>query len=247
MENCQISAAMTTRTIQNRRLFKVEFMLLVIRFSSKITTPASGAVTRHSSAIATPATHTIRPSASTTIGTRSRSRRGTFRSTNTSCSLRRPGAPSGRNRSPGRRFRTASGSASDAAWTIATSPVRAASGPGPSPFGRLATIVAPAVGTGTSPGTGSAYSNAAGRRPRAADPGAASSTSSTALDRETRQVQVPVSVIGGCELADRVEVAPGDRHARRGRFDRDPDDPPGQRRRQAGQSLYLQLDTGAIR
>ena len=42
-------------------------------------------------------------------------------------------------------------------------------------------------------------------------------------------------------------MAPGDRHARRGRFDREADDPSGQGRRQAGQSLYFQLDTGAIR
>src|SRR5207248_1105192 len=61
----------------------------------KITTHAWGAVTRHSSAIVSPTTHTIRPAASTTIGTRSRRWRGILRSTSTSCSLRWPGAPSG--------------------------------------------------------------------------------------------------------------------------------------------------------
>ena len=33
VEKFQIKAAMTTRTIQNKRLFKVEFMLLVIGVS----------------------------------------------------------------------------------------------------------------------------------------------------------------------------------------------------------------------
>jgi hypothetical protein len=30
VENCQIKAAMTTRTIQNKRLLSVEFMLLLL-------------------------------------------------------------------------------------------------------------------------------------------------------------------------------------------------------------------------
>ncbi len=72
--------------------------------------PASGAVTRHSSAIATPATHTIRPAVVDHERHPIAFIRGTFRSTNTSCSLRVPGAERP-NRSPGRRLRTTSGSA----------------------------------------------------------------------------------------------------------------------------------------
>src|SRR6185503_17520022 len=63
--------------------------------SSKSSMPSPGDRMRHLSASATPATHIISPLTSVTIGTASRSRRGTLRSTSTSCNLRRPGAPRG--------------------------------------------------------------------------------------------------------------------------------------------------------
>ena len=98
------------------------------RLAFKSNTPAEGSVTRKSSAIASPTTHTIRPSASTTSGRESRTSRGTLRSTRKSWSFfPRPPSPSGRNRSPGRRPRTASGrvSAADATATAPPRPVRA--------------------------------------------------------------------------------------------------------------------------
>src|SRR5579864_7501688 len=130
------------------------------------TTPDSGLVTRNSSARAYPATHTIRPVSSTTMGTRSRSSRGTFRSTSTSCTLRRPGAPSGRSRSPGRRLRTRRPPPRASPWTAAA---------GPRPFGQIrapaksatsATRRTPASGTFTDPGTGNGRSKLLSARPR---------------------------------------------------------------------------------
>src|SRR5262249_42545043 len=88
----------------------------------KSITPCAGSVTRNSSATACPTTHTIRSRPSTTSGTLSRSVRGTFLSTKKSCSLRAPGAPSGLNRSPARRLRTASGSSRRPAATPTSRP-----------------------------------------------------------------------------------------------------------------------------
>ena len=80
------------------------------RLAFKNITPCDGSVTRKSSATASPTIHTILSVASTTSGSESRSPRSTFRSTRTSWSfLLRPPMPSGLNRSPGWRDRTASG------------------------------------------------------------------------------------------------------------------------------------------
>ena len=67
--------------------------------SLKITTACAGSDTRNSQSSACPATQTMRSAASTTIGMRSRSARGTFRSTSKSCSFRCPAAD-GISRSP---------------------------------------------------------------------------------------------------------------------------------------------------
>src|SRR4029079_13165021 len=88
----------------------------------KSITPRDGSVTRKSSATVCPTTHTILSLASTTSGTVSRSPRGTLRSTKKSCNFRAPGAPSGLNRSPGRRPRNARGSRRAAAATPTSAP-----------------------------------------------------------------------------------------------------------------------------
>ena len=67
------------------------------------------------------------------------------------------------------------------------------------------------------------------------------------LDRDTGQVEVPVFSIGTSECADGIQVAPGDGHPRRGRFDREADDPSGQGRWQAASPFTFQLDTGTMR
>src|SRR5581483_3297095 len=95
--------------------------------SLKTTTFCDGSVTRNASSIPCPATHTIRSHSSTTIGTESRSPRTILRSTNSSWSFLRPPSPTGRKRSPGRRFLTASAPSTPtrrrSARTAATGPL----------------------------------------------------------------------------------------------------------------------------
>src|SRR4029079_4155133 len=90
------------------------------RLTFKSITPRAGSVTRKSSATDSPTTHTILSSPSTTRGSESLISLGILRSTRKSWSFFRRVWPSGRNRSPGRRDRTASGSVSGSA-AIATS------------------------------------------------------------------------------------------------------------------------------
>ena len=88
------------------------------RLAFKNITACEAPVTRKSSATDSPTTHTILSALSTTRGRESRSSRATFLSTRTSWSFfSRPPIPSGLNRSPGRRDRTASGSVNPSAAT----------------------------------------------------------------------------------------------------------------------------------
>ena len=101
-----MSTPTTTSTIQNSRLFNVEFkQSLPTALSLKISTACAGSVTRNSSSIPYPATHTIRSVSSTTSGTVSRALRarpsGRRRSPAASCA--RPARAAGTGR-PGRRF-----------------------------------------------------------------------------------------------------------------------------------------------
>ncbi len=85
-----------------------------------------------------------------------------------------------------------------------------------------------------------------GRRRAARMTRAQDEVRSAPFDLDTRQVQAPI-LIGASQRSDRVQVMPRNRHAWRGRFDREADDPSGQGRWQTGQSPDIHLDTGAIK
>ena len=72
-EKFHTRATTTIRTIQNTRLFKVEFKIAsgrIYRLRVKTTTASEWGVTRNGSPTTWPATQAMRPCASTTTGTR---------------------------------------------------------------------------------------------------------------------------------------------------------------------------------
>ena len=100
VEKFQMSTPATTSTIQNSRLFNVEFKHEPpTPLSLKITTACAEPSREILGRLPTPATQTIRSSASTTIGTPIPLALGTLRSTSRSCSF--CVRPRGRSRSPG--------------------------------------------------------------------------------------------------------------------------------------------------
>src|SRR5690606_11485443 len=120
----------------------------------KTTTDLVAGFTANSSASACPATQTIRPSGAVTTGTRRRSSCGTRRSTNRSWTFLRPGAPSGRNRSPGSHARTTtSGPSAGAATATPQGPSASGRATAAASAGRAANR-SPASGTSTAPGIG---------------------------------------------------------------------------------------------
>src|SRR6185503_2413510 len=102
------------------------------RLAFKNITPREGSVTRKSSATDSPTTHTILSWASTTRGSESLISLGILRSTRKSCSFFRCPNPRGRNRSPRRRDRIASGNVSGSAATTTSAALAGPVPPGPS-------------------------------------------------------------------------------------------------------------------